>query len=171
MIADTIRVILSNLSVVFCAAALVGGAIFGRSKSWPERYLSWVLLLAVGADAIWAGFFHVFFPEVASQQIGWQPSPFEFEVGIADISLGVVAVIAFWRGLEFKTAIAIYAILFYAGVSVGHVIQAFGHDDFAPDNFGLLLILTVARALVLAWLLICCRQSSGEASPRKGLLA
>jgi len=34
-----------------------------------ERYISWLLLLAVGCEMVWAGFFHVFFPETAASFI------------------------------------------------------------------------------------------------------
>ncbi len=164
MIATAIRLLLSNLSIVFCLGALIAGATLARSKPWPQHYLSWVLALAVGADGIWAGFFHVFFPEIASRQIGWQPSPFEFEVGIADMALGIVAILSFWRGFEFKAAIAVYAILFYAGVSVGLFVQSFEHGDFAPDNFGILLILTLARIVALIWLVSRCSRGSSQES-------
>lgn len=153
MIATAITLILSNLPIVFCLAAILIPTLFKGSKPWPQRYLSWILLLAVGLDGVWAGFFHVFFPDLASAQIGWQPSPYEFEVGIGDIALGIVAIAAFWRSLAFQSAIALYAILFYAGVSVGHVVQAIADSDFAPNNFGVLLVLTVARVVVLLWLL------------------
>lgn len=154
MIAQAIRMILTNLPVILCIAAIAFAALSRSDVHWSHRYLSWILLLAVGFDSIWAGVFHVFFPAIASAQIGWEPSPFEYEVGIADIALGIVAVISFWRSLSFQSAVAAYAILFYVGVSIGHFIQAFGHGDYAVDNFGLLLLLTVARALVLAILLV-----------------
>jgi hypothetical protein len=32
---------------------------------------------------VWAGFFHVFFPELAARSIGWAVSPFQFESGVA----------------------------------------------------------------------------------------
>ncbi len=153
MIADSIRTILANLPVFLCIAAIVCAALRRRDGHWPRRYLSWILLLAVGVDGLWAGLFHVFFPAVASAQIGWQQSPFEFEIGVADIALGVIAVLAFWRSLAFQSAVAIYAIVFYGGVSIGHVVQALRNGDYAADNFGLLLVLTVARAIALLVLL------------------
>jgi hypothetical protein len=153
MIAQSIRFVLTNLPMLLCIAAIACAASFKSPEHWSRRYLSWLLLLAVGVDGIWAGIFHVFFPTIASAQIGWQPSPFEFEIGIADISLGVVAVASFWRSLSFQSAIASYAIIFYAGVTIGHFVQAFEHGDFAADNFGMLLALTIVRAVALAILL------------------
>lgn len=162
MIADAIKFVLTNLPAFFCLAAVVIPTFVQRDMPWPERYLAWVLLLAVGLDAIWAGLFHVFFPDVASAQIGWQPSPYEFEVGVADIAYGVVAVLAFWRGLAFQTAIGLFAVLYYIGVSIGHFVQAYANADTAPDNFGLLLILTIARVVVLVVLLAAANRGGDK---------
>lgn len=162
MIADAIQFILTNLPAFLCLAAIVVPTLVQRDRSWPQRYLAWILLLAVGVDGVWAGLFHVFFPNIASAQIGWQPSPYEFEVGVADMAYGIIAIIAFWRSLPFQQAIASFAVLYYVGVSIGHFVQAFSAGDTAPDNFGLLLILTIARALVLVVLLWLTGRSNGK---------
>ncbi|KAB2685875.1 DUF6790 family protein [Brucella pseudogrignonensis] len=153
MIADAIRFILSNLpSILTLIAFCVVLAIHKRDHTGTHQ-LSWLLLLAVGIDGVWAGIFHVFFPAIASAQIGWLPSPFETEIGIADLAMGVVAITAFWCSRGFKCAIALYAILFYIGTAMGHISQALTAGDFAPDNIGPLLIATLLRTLLLIYLL------------------
>ena len=149
MIAETITVFLSNIPVVMFIAAVLVALLTKRPASAPERYFSWLLLLSVGVEALWGGLFHVFFPEMASAQIGWQPSPYEFEIGIADISLGIVAIAAFWRSLSFKSAIATFAVLFDAGVLIGHVQQAFAASNFSPDNFGAMQVVTALHVIML----------------------
>jgi hypothetical protein len=69
-----------------------------------ERFLSWILLLPIGVTGLWAGLFHVFLPGTAAAPIGWEVSPFQFEVGMADLAIGVTACISFWRDLSFKAA-------------------------------------------------------------------
>ena len=39
---------------------------------------------------------HVYFPEISAKEIGWEVSLFQFEVGIADLTVGVLGVLAFW---------------------------------------------------------------------------
>lgn len=153
MIAETIKFILSNVSTIMFVAALIVASLTRGFNSVPERYLAWILLLAVGVGGIWAAAFHIFFPSIASAQIGWRSSPFEFEIGVADLALGVTAVIAFWRSLSFQSAVAAYAIVFYIGVTFGHLYDAFATANFSPDNFGPLLLVTVLRAAILGWLL------------------
>src|SRR5262249_41954607 len=117
------------------------------------NYLSWLLLLSVGVEMIWAGIFHVLFPEIAAAAIGWQVSPFQFEIGVSDLAIGIVAVVAFRRGLAFRTAAVFYVVLFCIGVAFGHVRQALVANDYSPDNFGLLLLLTVVKIVLLPALL------------------
>ncbi|MFC3691089.1 DUF6790 family protein [Chenggangzhangella methanolivorans] len=157
MIADAIRLALSNVPLLMFVAAIVLALARRGPGSTAERLLAWLLLLAVGIDSLWAGVFHVFFPEVARAAIGWGASPFQYEIGVADIALGVVAIASFWRSPPFKSAVALYAIVFYVGVIVGHIREAVTHDDFAPDNFGLLLALTALRAILLVGLLLAVR--------------
>ena len=153
MIADAIKLVVSNVPLIMFVAALLIATVVRRPQPTAERYLAWLLLLSVGLDGIWAGLFHIFFPGVASGEIGWQPSPFEFEIGVADLSLGIVAVISFWRSLSFKSAIAFFAALFYAGVVVGHFQQAFAHGDYSPDNFGIMLVVTILCVVLIGFLL------------------
>jgi hypothetical protein len=80
-------------------------------------------LLPIGLTGLWAGFFHVFFPRIAGSLIGWETSPFQFEVGMADLAIGFTACAAFWSDLSFKTAAVVAASLFLLGDAIGHVRQ------------------------------------------------
>ena len=60
---------------------------------------------------------------------------------------------AFWRSLAFKSAVVGYITLFYAGVAIGHMQQAIQAQNFAPNNFGVLLVLTIVKAVILPLLL------------------
>lgn len=163
---DAIRFVLTNLPAILFVAALIIPSI-SRSGPPGRRYLGWLLLLSVGFDMIWAGFFHVFFPATAAAEIGWQVSPFQFEVGVSDLAIGITAVIAFWRSFAFQAAVTIYVILFYLGVAIGHVRQAVTAQDFAPDNFGVLLLITVAKVVLLAGLLWQAHREASLAAPRQ----
>lgn len=153
--ANAIRLILTNLPAILFVAALIAPSI--RRPRSAASYLSWLLLLSVGIDMLWAGLFHVFFPSIASAQIGWQVSPFEFEIGVADMAMGVTAIVSFWRSWEFKAAVVLYVVLFYIGVGIGHFREALVAHDYSPDNFGLLLLLTIAKIPLLAGLLWAAR--------------
>ncbi|WBT37744.1 DUF6790 family protein [Hyphomicrobium sp. DMF-1] len=151
--AGIIRFVLTNLPAFLLVLAFVIATLSTGIPRTAERYLSWLLLLAVGCEMVWAGFFHVFFPETAASFINWQVSPFQFEIGVADLSIGLVAIASFWRSLEFKSAVVAYVVLFYIGAAIDHVHQAQVAGNFSPGNFGLLLLMTVAKVLLLTGLL------------------
>lgn len=154
MIAEVIALTLSNIPVVMFVAALVVASLTRRPSYAPQRFFNWLLLLSIGVEALWGGLFHVFLPDFASAQIGWQPSPFEFEVGVSDISLGLVAIAAFWRSNSFKSAVAVYATLFNAGVLIGHIRQAIGDGNFASNNMGAMQVITALHVVLLPLLLM-----------------
>jgi len=150
--AQIISLVLSNLPVILFVVAILVALAGQRGQPLAARLLDWMLLLPVGIGGVWAGFFHVTFPEIAARSIGWQVSPFQFEIGVADMAIGTAAIISFWRSLGFKAAVVVYIVLFNFGVAVGHVREAMA-GDFAPNNFGLLLVMTIAEMIILPILL------------------
>ena len=152
-LAAVIKFVLSNLPSILFILAIAIAAVRRQPQAVAERYLAWLLLLSVGVENVWAGVFHIFFPQTAASFIGWSVSPFQFEVGVADAAIGLVAIASFWRSLEFKSAVVAYIILFYLGVAIIHVHEAMVAENFSPGNFGMLLLLTVTKVVLLTILL------------------
>ena len=119
MIAHVIGFVLQNLPALLFVVALVVAAARRRHGPAAERLLSWILLLPIGVTGLWAGAFHVFFPAIAAKLIGWDVSPFQLEVGMADLAIGATACIAFWGDLNFKAAAVSAASIFLLGDAVG----------------------------------------------------
>lgn len=137
MIREAIGLLLRNLPAFFFVAALLSATFLRDGKSMAERFLAWILLLPIGVTGLWAATSHLFFPAVAAAHIGWQTSPFQFEVGMADLAIGVTACIAFWRDLSFKTSAVFVSSIFLLGDAIGHVRQMVEAGNFAPGNAGL----------------------------------
>ena len=137
MVGEAIDFFLRNLPAFLFVAALIF-ALLLRSRGGPaERLLAWILLLPIGVTGLWAGISHIFFPAIAAAHIGWQVSPFQFEVGMADLAIGVTASIAFWQDLAFKAAAVCAASVFLLGDAIGHVREMMVAGNFAPGNAGL----------------------------------
>ena len=156
---ETIGFVLRNLPAVLLVVALVIATVCRRHGHTAERYLSWILLLPIGVTGLWAGIAHVFFPAIAAAHIGWQVSPFQFEVGMADLAIGVTACIAFWRDLGFKTAAVCAASVFLLGDAVGHVRQMMTAGNFAPGNAGVPFYMDVICPLLTIVLVIMAARS------------
>jgi hypothetical protein len=159
MIAYAIGFVLHNLPALLFVAALVIAAARRGHASAAERFLSWILLLPIGITGLWAGAFHVFFPGTAAALIGWEVSPFQFEVGMADLAIGLTACISFWRDLSFKAAAISAASVFLLGDAVGHVRQMLIAGNFAPGNAGVPFYMDIiCPLLAIALLLVANRQ-------------
>jgi len=162
MIAYAIRLVLQNLPALLLVVALATAAARRGHGPTAERFLSWTLLLPIGVTGLWAGAFHVFLPATAAALIGWQASPFQFEVDMADLAIGATACVAFWRDLSFKAAAVCAASVFLLGDAVGHVREMARAGDFAPGNAGVPFFTDiVCPLLAIALLLVASRQRAG----------
>jgi hypothetical protein len=158
MIGYAIRFVLQNLPALLLIVALVMAATRHGHRSAADRFLSWILLLPIGVTGLWAGAFHVLFPATAAALIGWEVSPFQFEVGMADLAIGLTACIAFWRDLGFKAAAVTTASIFLLGDAIGHIRQMLIAGNFAPGNAGVPFYTDiVCPLLAMALLLIASR--------------
>lgn len=157
---DAIGFVLRNLPVLLLVVALiVAAARRGERGRAAERFLAWILLLPIGVTGLWAGVSHVFFPAIAAAHIGWQVSPFQFEVGMADLAIGVTACIAFWSDLGFKAGAVSAASIFLLGDAVGHVRQMLVAGNFAPGNAGVPFYMDIVCPLLAIGLLLLARRA------------
>lgn len=111
-------------------------------KEWhpntvAETFLGYLLFFTMGIMSLFAAYGHVFMgPEIA-KLIGWQPgSPFQFEIGMANLSYGVLGVLSLWiRGRFWDASIIGWSILLL-GCFIGHIINYYTYDNSAPLNVG-----------------------------------
>lgn len=165
MIGETIAFVLRNLPALLFVAAIVLAVFTHRNAPIVERLLAWTLLLPIGVTGLWAGITHIFFPATAAAHIGWSISPFQFEVGMADLAIGVTACISFWQSLAFKAAAVCAASVFLLGDAIGHVRQMMVAGNFAPGNAGVPFYMDIiCPALAIALMMIATdRQRRGSA--------
>lgn len=160
MVAESIAFLIRNLPAVLLVVALVlGAAGQPRKRDRASRFLGWILLLPIGVTGLWAGIAHVFFPKVAAALIGWEVSPFQYEVGVADLAVGVTACLAFWRPWEFRAAAVCAASIFLLGDAIGHVRQMLEAGNFAPGNAGVPFYMDIIAPLMSIVLLAAARRA------------
>ena len=165
MIASFGRLVMTNIPLVMFILALIIPLIKKRNiNSNAEKYLSWLLLLSIGVTSLWAGLYHTIWPKTAAEFIGWQSSPFQFEMGMSDIALGIVAIVSFWRPLEFKSAVVMWVSIEFAGLVYGHFHQLSTTGDHHAGNAGILLGLTIIHVLLLPLLLILAYRARRNAN-------
>ncbi len=117
-----------------------------------DKLLRYLFVFPLGVQGLWAFFSHVFMSEVAANAIGWEPSPFQYEVGVANLGLALASFYAAFKGFEARAATAIAAAFFLAGAGVGHLMDIAQGDNLTPGNAGPILytdFLTPIAILVL----------------------
>lgn len=141
-----ISAILGNIFILFFAIAVVVTFAKVRRAGIAHRpirvaFVLWgeTLFYAVGLTMVWAGIFHAYMQDIAAPSIGWQPSPFEYELGWFEIGFGLVAMLSLWRGVEFRLAATIPFVIFSLAAAAQHIEQIVRVHNYAPGNAGLVL--------------------------------
>jgi len=130
-----------GISLFICAIVVtVGHMAYKKEAPMPkglEIFLSYILFFTMGLMGLLAGYAHIFMgPEIA-RSIGWAPgSPFQYEIGMANIAFGVLGILSYWyRGAFWDASIIGWAVLLL-GCFVGHVINFYQDHNSAPYNIG-----------------------------------
>lgn len=152
----------SQLNVVLLVLAIIIIVIQVKinKNHYPlsEIVYRWITLLPVGLLGIYTFIVHAFFPEYAAMEIGWQNSPFQFEVAVADLGFGLIAAFAFRASYGFRLASVIGNVCWLWGDAVGHIYQMMSHHNFAPGNAGSWFWLDVILPLILIICIIKLRK-------------
>lgn len=120
---------------------------------WRQELLQNGVVYLIGWAGIGAGISHILFARKTRESIGWAPSPFETEVGFADLAMGVAGVMAAGQPSAFWLAVIIVNAIFRVGCGVGHVRDMVQRRNFATNNTAILLVnFGVPVFLVFGWL-------------------
>jgi hypothetical protein len=125
----------------------------GLLTAWRTKKVQWFIFFAVGIVGIWAFVCHAFIPERAAASIGWAPSPFQFEVAVANLGMGVAGLLAPWFRLSYSVAVGIMISCFNWGAAYGHAKQMVINHDYAINNAGPIFWTDILIPVVL-WILL-----------------
>ena len=102
-----------------------------------ELILLYVLVITIGVGSFFAGLMHVFNGPETAQRIGWPAgSPFQTELGLADMAFGLVAILCLFIRGNFWLAAIIVNSFFLIGCMVVHIYSAVGSGNEAAWNIG-----------------------------------
>src|SRR5262249_5635729 len=133
--------------IVFFVIALVGAGIHLTLDKQPrtgkrivEVILLWVLVICVGVNGLFAFYGHAFLADETARAIGWPTgSPFQFEIAITNLTLGILGILCIWIRGTFWYATGLAQAIFGLGAAYGHIVQMVVFKDFAPENSGFFL--------------------------------
>jgi hypothetical protein len=123
-----------------------------------EVVLFYLLVIFVGVGGLMGFLGHTFKGGEIALKIGWQPSPFQFEVAVANLAFGVLGVLCIWQRRGFQTATGLGYAIFLLGCGYGHLREMIRDGNFAPYNVGpVLLVNDLAVPLLILILLVAQR--------------
>lgn len=162
VIADTIRIVLTNFTLTFFVLGLLAAAVSiaraGRPRTAAlviDKLLAWHVLFSIGLSNLYNFVMHAFFGEMTARFIGWADSPFQFEVAVASLGFAAVGFLAAFRSFDMRLAAILGPSIFTLGAAAGHVRQMIAAHNFAPGNAGLIFwtdILIPLFGFLLLWL-------------------
>jgi hypothetical protein len=119
------------------------------SVAIAATYLIYLLVIYVGVMGVFTAWAHVFQPIRTSASIGWATSPYEYEVGMADLTVGVLGILCLWFRGNFWLAAAIANAVWLLGDAIGHLRQIILNNNHAANNSGIFLAVEIITPLVI----------------------
>ena len=165
-------------AVVFFVLASLG-AIVHLARDWQPRTrarvvevsLMWWLGLGLGGGSLFGAMGHLFFADRVAESIGWATgSPFQREVGFANLALGTIAVMAVRKRAGFREAAVIAVSIFLLGAAVGHVIEVVDAGNTAEYNSGPILYTDIIGPLVAIGLLLASQREQRSRPAVEGVV-
>jgi uncharacterized membrane protein len=156
--------------VVFVLLSLVAATIHlalsphSRSSKTTiaSTYLLYLLFIYVGLMGLLTAYAHVFRPIETSASIGWSTSPYEYEVGMADLTVGALGVLCLWFRGNFWLATAIANAVWLLGDAVGHIRQITINNNHAANNAGIFLVAEIVTPFLILFLALYTRSASAK---------
>ena len=99
-----------------------------------ELFTIYLLAISVGASGLSGAFGHIFLSDLVAKGVGWLAgSPFQLEMGFANLVLGVLGLLAIGRRDGFRTATILAAVLGLGATAV-HLWDIVAAGNLAAGN-------------------------------------
>jgi 4-amino-4-deoxy-L-arabinose transferase-like glycosyltransferase len=131
-----LRIFIYSLLPLLLAA---GHVALDKTATSRERRLEIFLLYLFGVGVAGSGiggfFGHFLLSETVAESIGWPTgNPFQYEVGFANLALGVLGIVAMGRRDGFREATVLAVTVLGLGATIVHVSDIIETGNLAPGN-------------------------------------
>jgi hypothetical protein len=120
-----------------------------------QIFLLWLLVITVGMASIFGFIGHTVFADSIAASIGWPAgNPFQSEVAVANLSVGVLGILCYWMRGSFWNATVIGFSIWWLGDAVVHIRSIVVEANYAPNNAGVTFYLDILVPLILIVVLV-----------------
>jgi len=133
-----------------------------------ELFIVYLLAISVGANGLGGAFGHLFLSDLIAEGVGWPTgSPFQLEMGFANLLIGVLGIMAINRRDGFRTATIIATTILGLGATSVHIMDIAATGNLAPGNTiqNLGNLLDPVLLIGLTWL--ASRNADDEPAPER----
>ncbi len=165
MVIFSVRVFLYSILPLLLSAGIL---LLDPSANSRQRRLEVPLILLFGlgvaASGIASFFGHFFYPNIVADSVGWsRGSPFQLEMAFANLSVGILGIVAAGRRDGFREATTIAVTVLGVGATIIHILDIVATGNLAAGN----TIQNVANLIKPAFLiplLIASRRAESSVS-------
>ena len=116
-----------------------GHLLLDRNARTPARrielFMLYLFAISVGANGLGGAFGHLFLSDLVAEGVGWEAgSPFQLEMGFANLALGVLGIMAIGRRDGFRTATIVATATIGFGATTVHLMDIAAEGNLAPGN-------------------------------------
>jgi len=123
-----------------------------KKASKVETLLDYYLFISVGIQGLLTGAIQIFQPQFVVSFVQWPYSPFLLELGVANVSYGVIGVMSIFKERGWKTATAFGYAIFLLFTGIRHLLEII-QKGASPGNSGTFLLFDLFVSLGLFILL------------------
>ena len=131
-----VRIFAYSLLPLLIAGGLI---LFDKQSRTPARrielFIMFLLAISVGANGLSGAFGHLFLSDLIAEGVGWPAgSPFQLEMGFANLLVGVLGLLAIGRRDGMRTAAIIATTILGLGATSVHLLDIIATGNLAPGN-------------------------------------
>ncbi len=130
-----------------------------------ELFIVYLLAISVGANGLGGAIGHLFLSDLIAEGVGWPTgSPFQLEMGFANLLIGVLGIMAISRRDGFRTAAIIATTILGVGATSVHIMDIAATGNLSPGNTIINLgnLLDPVLLIGLSWLASRNADTEGE---------
>lgn len=124
------------------------------AKRSVNIFLGYYVVIGVGIQGLVSAVYQLFFPKIVASYVGWPYSPFLLEVGMANLSYGILGIVSIWFREGWRTATAVGYAIFLICAAIGHIVSIVTTGNWSLGNAGPTLWIDILLPIALFILLI-----------------